>query len=114
MTGEVTLRGRVLPIGGLKEKILAAHRGHITTVILPQDNAKDIPDLDLPQAVRKTMTVHHVEHMDQVLELALEADNTRAVLAGRVAEERTVEAILGLPAKPAVAPSHTPENPAIQ
>ncbi len=114
MTGEVTLRGRVLPIGGLKEKILAAHRGHITTLILPQDNAKDMPDLELPRAVRKSMTVHHVEHMDQVLELALETDNPRATLAGRATEERTVEAILGLPPKPAVTTRHTPENPALQ
>ncbi|HSH69127.1 MAG TPA: endopeptidase La [Deferrisomatales bacterium] len=114
MTGEVTLRGRVLPIGGLKEKILAAHRGHITTLILPQDNAKDMPDLELPRAVRKSMTVHHVEHMDQVLELALETDNPRATLAGRATEERTVEAILGLPPKPAVTSGHTPENPALQ
>jgi len=114
MTGEVTLRGRVLPIGGLKEKILAAHRGHITTVILPQDNAKDLPDLDLPRAVRNSMTVHHVEHMDQVLELALETEVPRVTLAHRAAEERTVEDILGLPPRVEAPDPHDAQPSALQ
>lgn len=69
MTGEITLRGRVLPIGGLKEKSLAAHRAGIRTVLLPKDNEKDIQDI--PQSVRSEMTFVPVQHMDQVLEHAL-------------------------------------------
>ena len=69
MTGEITLRGRVLPIGGLKEKILAAHRSGITTVIMPKENAKDLRDI--PKRVLKTLKVVPVEHMDEVLRAAL-------------------------------------------
>lgn len=69
MTGEITLRGRVLPIGGVKEKLLAAHRAGIQEVILPQENEKDLEDL--PANVRRKLTVHLVEHMDEVLRLAL-------------------------------------------
>ena len=69
MTGEITLRGRVLPIGGLKEKILAAHRGEIKTVILPRDNVKDLRDI--PKRVLKNMRVVAVGHMDEVLRVAL-------------------------------------------
>ena len=69
MTGEITLRGRVLPIGGLKEKVLAAHRGGIKTVLMPKENAKDIDEI--PQQVLKNVTLIQVEHMDQVLKHAL-------------------------------------------
>ncbi len=69
MTGEITLRGRVLPIGGLKEKTLAAKRGGIRTVIIPGENKKDIKDI--PQAVRRSMKIVLVEHADEVLEQAL-------------------------------------------
>lgn len=69
MTGEITLRGRVLPIGGLKEKILAAHRGGVSKVIIPTDNKKDIPDI--PKKVLKRVELVLVEHMDQVLREAL-------------------------------------------
>jgi ATP-dependent Lon protease len=69
MTGEITLRGRVLPIGGLKEKILAAHRSGITTVIMPKENAKDLRDI--PKRVLKNLKVIPVEHMDEVLRHAL-------------------------------------------
>ena len=69
MTGEITLRGRVLPIGGLKEKILAAHRSGITTVIMPKENAKDLRDI--PKRVLKTLKVIPVDHMDEVLRHAL-------------------------------------------
>ena len=72
MTGEITVRGKVLPIGGLKEKMLAAHRHGIYRLILPKDNEKDLPDI--PEMIRKDMTLHFVEWMDEVLKLALERD----------------------------------------
>jgi len=69
MTGEITLRGRVLPIGGLKEKILAAHRAEIFDVVIPEENKKDLKDI--PERVMDQMTIHPVSHMDEVLRLAL-------------------------------------------
>jgi len=72
MTGEITLRGRVLPIGGLKEKILAAHRAEIFDVVIPAENEKDLKDI--PKRVLKEMRVHPVAHMDEVLKLALAHD----------------------------------------
>jgi ATP-dependent Lon protease len=69
MTGEITLRGKVLPIGGLKEKLLAAHRGGIKTVLIPEENEKDL--VDIPKAILKKLEVHPVSTIDQVLELAL-------------------------------------------
>jgi ATP-dependent Lon protease len=69
MTGEVTLRGRVLPIGGLKEKTLAAHRAGITTMLIPDENRKDLKDI--PESVLAELVVHPVKHMDEVLRFAL-------------------------------------------
>ena len=69
MTGEITLRGRVLPIGGLKEKLLAALRGGIKTVLIPQDNEKDLADI--PDNVKKGMTIIPVSSLDEVLANAL-------------------------------------------
>jgi ATP-dependent Lon protease len=69
MTGEITLRGLVLPIGGLKEKTLAAKRAGIRQVIAPKRNEKDLPDI--PQEVRDTLKFHFVENIDQVLKLAM-------------------------------------------
>ena len=69
MTGEITLRGRVLPIGGLKEKLLAALRGGINTVIIPEENAKDLADI--PDNVKNKLSIVPVARMDQVLEIAL-------------------------------------------
>jgi ATP-dependent Lon protease len=71
MTGEITLRGEVLPIGGLKEKLLAAHRGGITTVLIPKDNEKDLADI--PENVTSKLKIHPVKWIDEVLELALES-----------------------------------------
>ena len=71
MTGEVTLRGRVLPIGGLREKLLAARRGGITTVIIPHENEKDLKEV--PDEVLKSLTIKFVDHVDEVLPLALTA-----------------------------------------
>src|SRR5271156_5330570 len=70
MTGEITLRGKVLPIGGMKEKLLAAHRLGLRTVILPKDNEKDLADI--PPEIQAQMSIHFVESMDEVLQLALE------------------------------------------
>jgi ATP-dependent Lon protease len=69
MTGEITLRGRVLPIGGVREKLLAAHRAGLKIVMLPQKNMKDL--VDVPKRVRTDLKIIPVEHMDQVLEVAL-------------------------------------------
>jgi ATP-dependent Lon protease len=70
MTGEITLRGRVLPIGGLKEKLLAAHRGGITTVIIPDENRKDLADI--PDNITSSLDIHPVRWIDEVLDIALE------------------------------------------
>jgi len=70
MTGEITLRGKVLPIGGLKEKLLAAHRAGLFEVILPQENEKDVAEV--PENLRTAMKLHFVDNMDQVLSIALE------------------------------------------
>ncbi len=72
MTGEITLRGKVLPIGGLKEKLLAAHRHGINEVIVPKDNQRDLPDI--PEYLRKVMKLNFVDHMDEVLKIALERE----------------------------------------
>ena len=69
MTGEITLRGKVLPIGGLKEKLLAAHRGGIKTVLIPDENEKDL--VDIPKVILRKLDVHPVSNIDEVLELAL-------------------------------------------
>src|SRR6056297_774699 len=69
MTGEITLRGRVLPIGGLKEKLIAAHRGGVDTVIVPRENEKDLKEL--PSLIKKSLKIVLAEHMDEVLKCAL-------------------------------------------
>ena len=73
MTGEITLRGRVLPIGGLKEKVLAAHRLGIKTIILPKENKRDMDDI--PNNIRKQLEFVLVEHMDEVLNCAMVESN---------------------------------------
>jgi len=70
MTGEITLRGEVLTIGGLKEKLLAAHRGGIKTVLIPEENTKDLAEI--PDNIKNRLDIHPVKWIDQVLELALE------------------------------------------
>ena len=81
MTGEITLRGLVLPIGGLKEKTLAAKRAGIKQVIVPKRNEKDMPDI--PEEVRNTLKFHFVENVDQVLEVALGAVRAPSPRASR-------------------------------
>jgi ATP-dependent Lon protease len=70
MTGEITLRGEVLPIGGLKEKLLAAHRGGIKSVLIPEDNVKDLTEI--PENIKNRLDIHPVKWIDQVLDFALE------------------------------------------
>ncbi len=70
MTGEITLRGKVLPIGGVKEKLLAAHRAGSRTIILPRDNEKDLADI--PANIQQELTIRFVDRVDDVLEIALE------------------------------------------
>lgn len=78
MTGEITLRGEVLPIGGLKEKLLAAHRGGITTVIIPSENEKDL--VEIPANIKQNLTIKTVRWIDEVLEIALQSMPTPLVV----------------------------------
>jgi ATP-dependent Lon protease len=98
MTGEITLRGRVLPIGGLKEKLLAAHRGGITTVIIPEENRKDL--VDIPKNVTESLDIHPVRWIDEVLDIALE----RALTPATRAEGETPRAREGHPVETPVRP----------
>jgi len=75
MTGEITLRGEVLAIGGLKEKLLAAHRGGIKTVIIPKENERDLQEI--PDNVKQDLSIHPVRWIDDVLELALQENPER-------------------------------------
>jgi ATP-dependent Lon protease len=71
MTGEITLRGKILPVGGIKEKVIAAHRYGIHNVLLPAENEKDFKE-DIPEEIKETMSVQFVDTMDQLLEIILE------------------------------------------
>jgi ATP-dependent Lon protease len=92
MTGEITLRGKVLPIGGVKEKVLAAHRAGITNLILPKDNEKDLADI--PRKVLDVLRIYLVETMDEVLRLAL-AEPLPGRVAGTLPEPVKVEHAVG-------------------
>jgi ATP-dependent Lon protease len=89
MTGEVTLRGRVLPIGGLKEKVLAAHRGGIKTVLIPGDNEKDIEEV--PASILRGITIETVTHMDQVLQKSLVLGDPDTFLTAADQEPERIE-----------------------
>jgi ATP-dependent Lon protease len=78
MTGEITLRGRVLPIGGLKEKLIAAHRGGVKRVLVPKENEKDLKEV--PAKIKKGLEIHLVEHMDEVLAHALAVPDPSSIL----------------------------------
>ncbi|CAN0400011.1 unnamed protein product [Laminaria digitata] len=96
MTGEITLRGRVLPIGGLKEKLLAAHRNNIKRVVIPKDNAKDLRDVPAP--VRKAIEILPVAHMDDVLKYALRLEEPEAFVE-RLAQPLLPPEVLHTPKK---------------
>jgi ATP-dependent Lon protease len=89
MTGEITLRGKVLPIGGVKEKVLAAHRAGIKTIIVPKDNEKDLADI--PKSVLDVMNMYMVQTMDEVLKIAL-AEPIPGPIAATAAEAVEVDA----------------------
>jgi len=91
MTGEITLRGRILPIGGLKEKVLAAHRAGIQRVLIPKDNEKDIKEI--PSKILKSVELVLVEHMDEVLRKALVLEDPDSFLAPKVQEVENVPPI---------------------
>jgi ATP-dependent Lon protease len=78
MTGEITLRGKVLPIGGVKEKLLAAHRFGLKTIIMSKDNEKDLADI--PEEIREDLTIHTVDMIDEVLKFALEQGKPEEIL----------------------------------
>jgi len=110
MTGEITLRGRVLPIGGLKEKLMAAHRAGIKRVLIPFENAKDIEEL--PTVIQRAMEIKPVEHMDDVLDNALVLPDGRSTIF-LVARRRDIGAMpleLELSAQPAAPPARAPET----
>jgi ATP-dependent Lon protease len=72
MTGEITLRGKVLPVGAIRDKVLAAHRGAIKQVVIPKDNERDL--LEVPKEIRDSLEITLVEHVDDVLNVALHAE----------------------------------------
>ena len=94
MTGEITLRGRVLEIGGVKEKVLAAHRAGLTTIILPKDNAKDLEDT--PKNVKRDLQFIFAEHLDEVLKVAL----TRALPTEKDSQKRVYKKAKETPVLP--------------
>jgi len=100
MTGEITLRGRVLPIGGLKDKVLAAHRGGITRVLAPEENRKDLEDI--PANVLQDLEVVLVSHMDRVLKEALTGERAEEIFGSRRAEAHSEQgdAVIDLPGAP--------------
>ena len=102
MTGEITLRGRVLPIGGLKEKLLAAHRGGIETVIIPDENVKDLAEI--PKNVTESLSIRPVRWIDEVLDIALERpltpNSAKVEDAAKAASDAPKEPVAPTPVRP--------------
>ena len=94
MTGEVTIRGRVLPIGGLKEKLLAAKHAGVKTVIIPARNVKDLAEV--PEEIQSGLDIHPCEHVDQVLKVALELNNPEKFLQAVTPNLTVVEGARGM------------------
>ena len=97
LTGEITLRGRVLPVGGIKEKILAAHRGGITRVLIPEKNGKDLKEI--PSYVTKDLEIILVSHMDRVLKESL-SEAESAELFGSYGTDTELAADMGTSSNP--------------
>ena len=109
MTGEITLRGHVLPIGGLKEKVLAAHRNSIKNVIIPEENDKDIPDI--PEEIRDALHFHKVSDMSEVLDLALKkSDSSDDVTQEGDDMAEVLDLPLGTPDAPRQIPTGEPPH----
>jgi ATP-dependent Lon protease len=102
LTGEITLRGRVLPIGGLREKLLAAHRGQIQSVIIPRENEKGLKEV--PATIRRDLEIIPVEHMDEVLTLALMDTQAEDLFSGR--EQTSIPLAHQLRKEEPVSPTH--------
>jgi ATP-dependent Lon protease len=107
MTGEITLRGRILPVGGVREKVLAAHRAGLKTVLIPKRNVKDLTEI--PKRARRELNILNIEHMDEVLELALTPEKVakqplskRGASTGKKSSKSTKE----VPIKPGSDTSH--------
>jgi len=103
MSGEITLRGKVLPVGGIKEKLLAAYREGIRTAVLPLDNKPDLKDL--PKIIKQNMTLHLVETMDEVLRIALTRE-----LPPKISREREKSPVPA-PVEPREGEGETPKEP---
>ncbi len=88
MTGEITLRGRVLPIGGLREKLMAALRAGIKEVLIPKDNEKDV--IEIPDIIKKFLNITYVEHVNQVIDKALRVDSPERIWRGRISAEVSI------------------------
>jgi ATP-dependent Lon protease len=109
MTGEITLRGEVLPIGGLKEKLLAAHRGGITTVLIPHENEKDLADI--PENIKGTLDIRSVKWIDEVLEVALAASPLPKAKASPKAAKEVVKSVVKAAKAARAAPKRKPARP---
>jgi ATP-dependent Lon protease len=75
MTGEITLRGRIMPVGGIKEKVLAARRAGVSTILIPRHNGNDL--IDIPQEIRDELTFHLIDNVEEALALALEPEESQ-------------------------------------
>ncbi len=104
MSGEITLKGKVLPVGGIKEKLLAAYREGIREAILPLDNRPDLKDL--PKVIKQNMTIHLVEAMDDVLRIALTKELPKKSADSR--DKKPVEPEKALPVGEGDAPKEPP------
>jgi ATP-dependent Lon protease len=107
MTGEITLRGRVLPIGGLKEKLIAAHRGGIDTVVVPRENEKDLKEI--PPLIKRNIKLVLVDHMDEVLAAALSLEDARGFLREG---DHVIDAIFDVAERPPQPPPDDLSTPA--
>ncbi len=112
MTGEVTITGRVLPVGGIKEKFLAAYREGVKTILYPHTNAKDVSEI--PERVRKELTLIPVKHMDEVLPLALEGWKEFEAKLNKHASKKTTRSKKAVVKKPSKKIAKKPAKKAVK